>query len=162
MKSAIYQLALTLFLMITCAFQGACQTIENPDITDFGWLAGNWVGDGFGGVSQEAWTEPSAGSMIGSYKHSKEGKVTFYEILHISKIDGEFRLRLKHFNPDLTGWEEKDKFVEFPFVSATPTKIEFKGLIYELVEKDKMEIQLKLNRGGEISTEIFHFEKKSI
>lgn len=154
--------AFTLLLLLAQPNQGFGQVIENPEISDFGWLAGNWVGDGFGGVSQEAWTEPSAGSMIGSYKHYKDGKVTFYEILHIAKNEGKISLKLKHFNPDLTGWEEKDDFVEFPFVSATPTKIEFKGLSYELVEEDKMEIRLRLNRGGEVSTEVFHFEKKRI
>lgn len=153
---------LTIVLLSLFSHYSIGQVIENPQVSDFGWLAGNWVGDGFGGVSQEAWTEPSAGSMIGSYKHSKDGKVTFYEILHIAKNDGKISLRLKHFNPDLTGWEEKDKFVEFPFVSATPTRVEFKGLIYELVAEGKMEIQLKLNRGGEISTEVFHFEKRDL
>lgn len=161
MKKSTSQFATLILLFLSC-HTGFGQVIENPEISDFGWLAGNWVGDGFGGVSQEAWTEPSAGSMIGTYKHYKDDKVTFYEILHISKSDGKFSLTLKHFNADLTGWEEKDDMVKFPFVSATSTKIEFKGLSYELVEKDKMEIRLKLNRGGKISTEVFHFEKRDI
>lgn len=148
------------FLFFISLEQASAQEIEQPNIEDFAWLAGSWVGDGFGGISEEIWTAPSAGSMIGAYKHYKDGKVNFYEILHISKIDGKFSLRLKHFNPDLTGWEEKDKFIEFPFVKATSNKIEFKGLSYELIDKDKMEIRLKLNRGGEITTEIFNFERK--
>lgn len=150
-----------LALIICMASIGVTQAqiIDQPQLDDFAWLAGSWVGDGFGGNSEEVWTAPSAGSMIGAYKHYKDGKVNFYEILHISKTDGKFSLKLKHFNPDLTGWEDKDKYVEFPFVSATPSRIEFKGLIYELVAEDKMEIRLRLKRGDEVNTEVFHFQR---
>ena len=148
--------AFTIILLSTDCFS---QNIETPKIADFKWLTGNWVGDGFGGVSQEAWTEPTANSMIGVYKHYKDGKPTFYEFMTISEMDGKISLKLKHFNPDMTGWEEKADFVEFPLISATPTKIAFKGLIYELVDKDKMEIRLKLKEDGVENTEVFHFER---
>ena len=149
-------------ISMTFSFNSQAQNIENPKIADFKWLAGNWVGDGFGGVSEEAWTEPSVNTMIGVYKHYKNDKPTFYEFFVISETDGKISLKLKHFNPDMMGWEEKADFVEFEFVSATPNKIEFKGLVYELVEKDKMEIRLRLRQGEEVSTEIFHFERKRI
>ena len=55
----------------------------------------------------------------------------------ISEIDGKISLKLKHFNPDMMGWEEKADFVEFEFVSATPNKIEFKGLVMSLLKKTK-------------------------
>lgn len=151
-----------LFILIVISFNSYAQNIENPKIADFKWLAGNWIGDGFGGVSQEAWTEPTVNNMVGVYKHYKDGKPTFFEFFNISETDGKISLKLKHFNPDMMGWEEKADFVEFPFVSATKTKIEFKGLIYELVEENKMEISLKLKQGDKISTEIFHFERREI
>lgn len=147
------------FVFIVLNFESQSQNIESPKIIDFKWLSGNWVGDGFGGISQEVWTEPSVNSMVGVYKHYKDGKPTFYEFMNISENDGKISLRLKHFNPDMSGWEEKTDFVEFPFVSATQNKIEFKGLIYELIDNDTMIIHLKLNRGGEVSTEVFNFKK---
>lgn len=135
------------------------QDIENPRITDFKWLVGNWVGNGFGGVSQEAWTEPTVNSMVGVYKHYKDEKPTFYEFMNICVTDGKISLRLKHFNPDMKGWEEKEGFVEFPFVSASATKINFKGLSYELVEDNKMEVRLRLKQGDKVNTEVFKFER---
>jgi hypothetical protein len=154
----VYYIILTACLLY--ANSSTAQNIENPKITDFKWLAGNWVGDGFGGQSQEAWTEPSANGMVGVYKHYRDGKSTFYEFINLSETDGKISLKLKHFNPDMMGWEEKADFVEFPFVSATASKIEFKGLSYELIAEDKMEVKLRLNRNGKINIETFNFERQ--
>ena len=137
------------------------QEIKSPKITDFKWLAGSWVGNGFGGVSQEAWTEPTANSMVGVYKHYQDDKITFYEFLNISETEGEISLKLKHFSPDMNGWEEKEDFVEFPLLRATATKIEFDGLIYELVDANKMEVRLRLKQDEEINIEVFTFERNN-
>lgn len=155
-----YYFILLSALLFTLA--SSAQNLETPKITDFKWLAGNWVGDGFGGVSQEAWTEPTVNSMVGVFKHFKDGKPTFYEFLNISETEGKISLKLKHFNPDMMGWEEKAGFVEFPFVSATATKIEFNGLSYELITKDKMEIKLRMKQNGKINIEVFNFERQKI
>ena len=46
--------------------------IERPasdvDVEDFAWLAGYWRGEGLGGVCEEIWSEPLAGSMIGLFR----------------------------------------------------------------------------------------------
>ena len=138
--------------------QDSSSTAFNFD--DIQWMTGRWVGDGFGGVSEEIWSAPSAGSMVGVYKHFKDGEVTFYEILLIAENEGKPSLRLKHFNADLTAWEEKKDFVEFSFVGISENKLEFKGLVFELVADDLMEVRLKMKRGGEIVTEVFTFERK--
>ncbi|MFY0651393.1 MAG: hypothetical protein JXQ96_05140 [Cyclobacteriaceae bacterium] len=129
-------------------------------LSEFSWLAGSWIGDGFGGISEEMWSEPTVGSIIGTYKHYNDGKVVFYEFMAITEVEGKISLKLKHFNPDITGWEEKDDFVEFPFVQSSKNKIEFKGLVYELMSENEMEVRLKMRRKGEIVTEVFHFKRK--
>jgi hypothetical protein len=75
-------------------------------LSDFAWLAGHWTGPGLAGAAEETWTGPAGGSMLGMYRLVREGKVVFYEILTLTEKDGSVVLRLKHFNPDLTGWEE--------------------------------------------------------
>jgi hypothetical protein len=37
------------------------------DINNYTWLAGHWTGDGFGGVSDEVWSLPANGTMMGVY-----------------------------------------------------------------------------------------------
>ena len=124
---------------------------ETESMEDYSWLVGHWKGDGFGGESEEIWTEPVDGTMMGMYRHYKDGKVVFYEFMLMSR-DG---LKLKHFNPDITAWETKEDFVHFKPVGIEEGLIRFKGLEFEQKDANNMEIRLKMNRGGEISTEVF-------
>ena len=130
-------------------------------ISDFAFLAGYWIGDGFGGVSEEMWMPPMNDRMQGIYKHSLDGELVFSEFMDISRENGEFRLRLKHFNPDLTGWEEKNDFVTFRLVSVAPGKVIFRGLSYELLDPDHMKIELNLREDdGSTHTEVFNFTRQ--
>lgn len=122
------------------------------------WLKGYWVGDGFGGVSEEIWTHAEDNTMMGMYRHTKDGKVTFYEFMHLTP-EG---MKLKHFNPDLTAWEDKEDFVKFPLIEVTEDKIIFKGLEIWKKSEDEMVMSLRLNRNGNIETEVFHFKRSKL
>ncbi|MGI9546548.1 MAG: DUF6265 family protein [Flavobacteriaceae bacterium] len=128
-------------------------TIFNID--DYTWLAGHWIGDGFGGISEEIWALPADGTMMGMYRHIKDEKLVFYEFLLLDK-DG---LRLKHFNPDLKGWETKDEFVSFPMVEHSPNKLVLKGLTFEKKSDTEMEIRLRLRSGEKVETEVFKMRR---
>lgn len=130
-------------------------TTVNFNIDDYSWLAGHWIGDGFGGVSEEVWAPPADGTMMGMYRHIKDEKLVFYEFLLLDK-EG---LRLKHFNPDLKGWETRDEFVTFPMVEFTPNKLTLKGLTFEKKSDTEMEIRLRLKRGDKVSTEVFQMRR---
>ncbi|MDX1385808.1 MAG: DUF6265 family protein, partial [Thermoanaerobaculia bacterium] len=106
-------------------------------------LAGSWVGEGLGGEVEEVWAAPSGGSMVGAFKLLRDGEPSFYEILLVLEEEGSLVLRLKHFDPDLTGWEEKDDFVSFPLVKMGKNEAWFRGLTYRLVE-DELHIFLAL------------------
>ena len=94
------------------------------------WLAGDWVGQGLGGVSEEAWLLPAAGSLAGVYRGSRGGQVTFYELMTVVEAGGSLSFRLKHFAPDLRGWESPERGVEFPLVRAARSALYFDGLTY--------------------------------
>ena len=98
--------------------------------SDAAWLAGDWVGQGLGGVSEEAWLLPAAGSLAGAYRGSRGGQVTFYELMTVVEAGGSLSFRLKHFAPDLRGWESPERAVEFPLVRATRSALYFDGLTY--------------------------------
>ncbi|MEL7001301.1 MAG: DUF6265 family protein [Bacteroidota bacterium] len=133
--------------------------VDNPqpfDINDYTWLAGHWIGEGFGGLSEEMWSMPEEGTMMGMFRQVNDDKVVFYEFLLLDK-DG---LKLKHFQPDLTGWETKDKYVTFPMIEYSKTKIALKGLVYELKSENEMEIRLRLKEGDEVRTEVFTLRRQ--
>ena len=130
-------------------------------IEKLGWMAGHWVGEGFGGIGEEVWAPLSAGSMVGSFKLSVDNGVKFYEIMTITQDTLGPRLTLKHFNADLTGWEEKDETVVFPFVSAEHNKIVFDGLRYELIDDSTMWITVSIHgKDGSMSEEVFKCKKQ--
>ncbi len=128
------------------------------NIEDYSWLSGSWVGDGFGGTSEETWSSPSAdGIMMGMYRHHKsDGSINFYEFM----ILDETGIRLKHFTPDMIGWETKEEYVTFEMVDFTPDKIELKGLVFERKSDSEMEIRLRMRRNDKIETEIFKMRKR--
>lgn len=130
----------------------------NDDLTidDFAFLTGAWSGTGFGGISEEIWMPPGGGRMFGIFKQSTEEELVFTEFMEISETEEGWVLRLKHFNPDFSGWEEKNDYVTFPFRSVTENKAVFGGLTYEIVSGGHLEISLRLEHDdGSSSTEIF-------
>ncbi len=126
--------------------------------TPYAWIEGTWVGDGFGGTSEEIWSQPSSdGTIMGSFRHfNSDGSLNFYEFLVLDSTG----LRLKHFNPDMSAWEEKEDFVTFELIAFEENKIVLKGLTYELKSENEMEIRLDLrNMEGDKWTEVFTMKK---
>lgn len=101
-------------------------------IADIHWLAGRWVGEGLGGTCEEMWTEPMAGHMLGTFRLMKEEALDFSEFFMMTEENDSLVLKLKHFGPDLNGWEAKDKFVTFRLIKIEGQAAWFDGLTYSL------------------------------
>lgn len=129
-------------------------------IADMAWLAGAWTGEGLGGVSEEMWSRPAGGAMVGTYRLIKDGKPVFYEICWIVEQGGTIALRLKHFNADLTGWEEKDKTVDFRFIKKDGTRVYFSGLTFERVGSSELNIYLAIKQNdGSVKESVFKMKR---
>ena len=113
-------------------------------VTDFAWLAGHWQAEALGGTVEEIWSGPSAGTMVGMFRLVKDGKVGFYEIFTLTEEGSTVLLRLKHFDPDLSGWEERDETVDFPLVALTEDTAWFEGLTYQRLGPDEMQVYLAM------------------
>jgi hypothetical protein len=112
-------------------------------IADMKWLAGHWVGEAFGGTTEELWTDAVGGTMAGLYRLHKDGKTVFYEILTVSEKDGSLVILLKHFNPDLTGWEEKNEVQSFSLVAKRDGALQFEGMSFH-PQGDQLTIHLAI------------------
>jgi hypothetical protein len=140
----------------------AGQTPVSATVNDLAWLAGRWMGEGMGGQSEEMWGPVYQGRMLGTFTHSEGGKPIFHEFMIAMEVEGKLVLRLKHFNPDLTGWEEKDKFVDFKFVAKKDGAMYFSGLTYMPVGKDGMKIYVALRgKDGTLREEVFTLKRAS-
>jgi hypothetical protein len=124
-------------------------------------LQGAWEGTAFGGISEEIWSEPLANTMMGVYRSVENGAVKFYEIDSIVETNGSLEMRLKHFNPDLTGWEEKGTVRVFPLVKIANGEIYFDGMTYKKTGKDTVTAYLAIG-GGEGGTRevVFEYRRK--
>jgi hypothetical protein len=124
-------------------------------ISDVAWLAGSWTGEFLGGTIDEVWSEPSGGAMVGFFRLVKDGKPVFYEIITLLESEGSVEMRLKHVNPDMTGWEEKKDFVTFRLVRQDATGAYFEGLTFKRVGTDAIEgyIALRDRATGKVTEE---------
>ena len=141
MKSKFFVLFLFFFVVVSAFGQSkntphtlALDVADNqPEATigDVYWLAGSWLGEGFGGTVEEVWSTPRAGGMMGMFQMIGDEGVIFYEMCQIVEENGSLVLKLKHFNSDLTGWETREETVDFPLVKIEGKTAWFSGLTYQ-------------------------------
>lgn len=105
-------------------------------IADAAWLAGQWTGPGISGAdAHESWLAASGDTMVGTFvQETPEGGIMFTEHMYLMEDQGSLVVRLKHFNPDLTGWEEKAGMVTFRLVAAEPCALYFNALTYRCID----------------------------
>jgi len=114
-------------------------------IEDVAWLAGRWAGEGLGGAAEDLISPAAGGQMMGMFRHLKaDGSVGFYEFYVFAEQGGSLTQRLKHFSLPLSGWEEKDEFVEFPLVKLEPGAAYFDGLTYLLGEDGALTVGVRV------------------
>lgn len=125
------------------------------------WLAGRWVGEGLGGRAEETYAPPADGQMIGHFRMVRDGKAGFYEFILLRERAGSLVYGVKHFNPDGTAWEEKNRWVEFPLVALEGDRVFFSGLTLERDGPDRMLAHLRLQKRetGERWIETFRFRR---
>lgn len=134
--------------------------ILEPKLENIKWIAGNWKGEAFGGQTEENWSEPSAGSMMATFKLIDKDKVVFYEIEIIREVENTLILQLKHFGSDLKGWEEKDKTIDFPLKEITENKVVFEGMIFEKISANEMNIYVDIKQDNDsVETVKFNYKK---
>jgi hypothetical protein len=154
MKTALLALAL------------AAPVSPNPPakIADLGWLEGSWEGEGIGGApAVEVYSRAADGKIVGHFRQlTAGGKVMFYELITIEEAGGSLSYNVKHFNADLTGWEEKGEVRRFPLSAVRPDRWEFSGLTYERTGRNAMTAQVvsKDSEGKEEYLQ-FRFRRKS-
>lgn len=158
MKTAL-QLIIAVLLMAFLPASLESPAFPQPSPPAYSWLEGAWEGDGFGGRSEEVWSAPSPhGTMMGTYRHhDADGNLTFYEFLVLDSLG----MHVKHFQPDLTAWEEKTEYHTFEMVRASARELELKGLRIEYLPPDSMRLYLNMRQDdGTLHTEIFRMKRK--
>lgn len=134
----------TLLLAVTLPLAAPAQTLQTPHtlkldasaaapkatLADAALLVGHWQGEFLGGQAEELWLPAAGGALVGMFRLHADGQAQFYEIMTVTEENGSLVMRLKHFHPDMKGWEEKDEREVFRLVKATKDGLWFEGLTY--------------------------------
>lgn len=126
---------------LLCAVQVRAQAPPSPSVSPttaapvaariaaVAFMAGHWVGDVDGALSEEVWTAPAGGSMLGMWRLVAGGQARVLELLALSEEpDGGLALRLRHFDARLVAREDKDTPVELRLRRVSEGDVSFEGL----------------------------------
>lgn len=85
-------------------------------IESLDWICGRWVGERGSDRFEEWWSEPDGGTMVGMFRWLHDEAPRFYELLTVEPEGDGLAWRIKHFDPGLVGWEERDAAVTLDLV----------------------------------------------
>jgi hypothetical protein len=74
---------------------------------------------------------------------------------------GSLMVRLKHFDPDLIGWEEKSQVVTMPFVARRDGVMHFDGMAFKVTGPDTLTVHLAIEnkRDGTVREAEFRYTR---
>ncbi|WP_282112567.1 DUF6265 family protein [Maribacter stanieri] len=162
------KLLLLFFLSTTCLLQSQ-NTISFEEgmmspaatLNDIEWLAGHWKGEAFGGIAEEIWSPPLDGSMMFSFRLLDKGEVSFYEFGHLIEIDATLILQLKHFDANLSGWEERDENIDFKLVKVEENRFYFDDFTIEYISDKEINMYVEVGDEDGTSNEVkFNYHKQ--
>jgi hypothetical protein len=137
------------------------QAAANGSIQDLHWIVGYWSGTGLGGECDELWLPAIDNSMVGTFRFMMEGELIFTEYMNMVEEDGELALKLKHFNRDLSAWEEKENWTTFKFIKSEGQTAYFSGITFHR-DGDELILRLALTNDGVKSIEEFRYKKRGL
>lgn len=115
------------------------QAPPSARVADLAWMAGSWEGEGFGQRVREVYSPPIGGQMAGHFIMMNGNAPGLYEFMMLAEVGGSIEYRVRHVNPDMTAWEERDRFVRFPLVAVEPGTWYFDGLTIRRIDADTVE-----------------------
>jgi hypothetical protein len=124
----------------------SAQTSTTTSLSEVSWLTGHWVGKTAKGEHiEEMWMADQGGMMIGSFRWQRpNGRwlFEFMQLLDTPAAISPFTLRIKHFNRDFRGMEDKDASTSLMVKERTPTRI-----VFEMTEATRV-VQVGYERKG--------------
>ena len=132
-------------------------------IAHVAWLAGTWRGEGLGAQATEVYSAPDGGQITGHFTQVKDRRVVFYELMQIVPVGRSLVYRLRHFAPDLTGWEDakQGKAVEFPLIAIEKDALFFDGMTFRRTGTDTMDVIVRID-GGKKGTHEARFRYRRV
>lgn len=116
-------------------------------VEQLAWLAGSWMGEAMGGPVTETYSAPLGGRITGHFVLGDgKGGVVFSELVDYVPEQGSIVYRVRHFGPDMAGWEDKTgQPVRFPLVAVEGGKWFFDGMTLERTGADALTMWVNID-----------------
>ena len=126
------------------------------------WMNGTWIQEYDETYMEEYWSEPTDGNMTGYFKMLKKGEVKFLEFMIIEEKANEVFMKIKHFDGEFIGWEDKDKYIHFKLIEVNIDHViweELTDINVQLEYKLEEKLSVWLIKNGDVKSS-FSFTKK--
>jgi len=125
-------------------------SLQEVSVEDLDWMAGTWRHAAGGGATEETWSTPMGGSLVGMFRWTKGERTTLFELMSIEEsTEHGLVFRLRHFHPGLVPWEsEKNGPLTVPLFDLGDQRAVFENpdsherFVYERT-KDSLEIRIQ-------------------
>ena len=119
-------------------------------IDQLAWLAGSWTGKAMGGEVAETYSQPLGGRIVGHFVASDaKGGVSFTELVDYVPVGRSIAYRVRHFEPDMKGWEDKTGTpVIFPLVAVEGQRWYFDGMTIDRTSPDTLTMWVRMGDGA--------------
>jgi len=150
------------FLLIVPSASPGQESDPVFSIEDVAWISGTWQGTQNESFIEEVWTQVEGSNMAGMFRIMRDGEPGMFEFMTIQESEGRVVLSIKHFNRDMSGWEEKDESELFTLVKQGGTTASFdhaeegKSLTYERAAEE-LSVTLREVRDSGPTTVRFDF-----
>lgn len=103
-----------------------------------------------GAAVTETYSAPLGGRITGHFAMADgKGGVAFTEIVDYVPLGRSLAYRVRHFSPDMTGWEDKTgKPVVFPLVAVEKDRWFFDGMTLDRTGPDALTMWVRITEGG--------------
>jgi hypothetical protein len=135
---------------------------------DLRWLCGNWMGLHGVDVVEEYWSPLGASTLIAMLRWQKGDSVFFYEFMAIEREGDRVVLRIKHFDPGLRGWEDKESSMECMLVRLRDREAVFletneprRWVIYRLERDDRLVSYFETDDAPVSSGDLFVYSRQA-
>lgn len=131
------------------------------EVSELSWLAGAWSGEGISGPAREVYSPPTGGVIVGHFVQQRDEGVWFYELITV-RPDGEsITYCLRHFNADLTAWEEKNEVRCFPLIARERDTWFFDGLTVRRKGDEEMVVAVRVAKGSDTKEYVFEYRRSA-
>ena len=154
-------------LVVAATFTAAGDTPKKGyGLKDVAWFIGQWKSPSSEKLtSEEHWSEPAAGAMIGMFRMLNGEKPIVYEFLMIEEGNDGVYMRLRHFKAAMAEVEKEPIRLKLTKASATeavfenPDNEKPKRITYRFDQPNQMSVVVETIRDGKSAVFTLKFEK---